>query len=67
MNPIGQYFSNLPKFGRYVRTQFLPFFVFGDVALSEYFYTVTAFSLYGEYVVRCFLPHGVIVTLCCDI
>ena len=29
---------------------------FGDVAFSEYFCTITVFSLYGEYVVRCPLP-----------
>ena len=46
------------------------FFVclFGDVALSEYYFyfcfrTISAFSLYGEYVVRSFLPDGVFSTL----
>ena len=35
------------------------FFLFlGDVALSEYICTITVFSLYGEYVVRFFLPNG---------
>ena len=31
----------------------------GDVAFSEYFFCVVVFSLYGEYVVRSFLPDGV--------
>ena len=40
---------------------FPPFFcLFGDVAFSEYF---SPFSLYGEYVVRSFLPDGVFSTL----
>ena len=35
----------------------LPFFVsWGDFAFSEYFFTITVFSLYGEYVVRFPLP-----------
>ena len=35
------------------------FCLFGDVAFSEYFFcTISAFSLYGEYVVRSFLPDG---------
>ena len=51
---------------------FLFFFSFclcGDVAFSEYFVlfyfcTIYAFSLYGEHVVRYFLPNG--VYLLCD-
>ena len=36
------------------------FCLFGDVAFSEYFFcTIPAFFLYGEYVVRSFLPNGV--------
>ena len=35
---------------------FFSFCLFGDVAFSEYF--ISAFSLYGEYVVRSFLPNG---------
>ena len=39
---------------------FLFFCLFGDVAFSEYFCTIPAFSLYGEYVVlRSFLANGV--------
>ena len=37
---------------------------FGDVAFSEYFCTITVFSLYGEYVERFFLPGGVFLP--CD-
>ena len=40
------------------------FCFFGDVAFSEYFCTITVFSLYGEYVVRFPLPDG--VYLPCD-
>ena len=37
---------------------------FGDVYFSEYFCTITIFSLYGEYVVVRFpLPGGVFSTL----
>ena len=45
---------------------FVSFFFsfFADVAFSEYFCTVTVFSLYGEYVVCFPLPDGVFV--CCD-
>ena len=39
-------------------------FFFGDVAFSEYFFSISAFSLYGEYVVRSFLPNGVFLR--CD-
>ena len=35
------------------------FCLFGDVAFSEYFCTIAAFSLYREYVVRSILPNGV--------
>ena len=35
------------------------FCFFGDVAFSEFFFTITVFSLYGEYVVLFFLPDGV--------
>ena len=38
------------------------FCLFGDVAFSEYL--ISAFSLYGEYVVRSFLPNGVFLP--CD-
>ena len=39
---------------------FFSFCSFGDVAFSEYFFcTIAIFSLYGEYVVRSFLPDGV--------
>ena len=39
---------------------FHPFFCFfGDVAFSDYFCTITLWSLYGEYVVRFFLPDDV--------
>ena len=38
--------------------------LFGDVVFSEYFCTISAFSLYGEYVVRTFLPNGVFLP--CD-
>ena len=39
-------------------------FLFLFVAFSEYFFgTISAFSLYGEYVVRSFLPDGVSSTL----
>ena len=34
------------------------FCLFGDVAFSEYICTIFDFSLYGEYVVRSFLPNG---------
>ena len=37
---------------------------FGDVAFSEYFYTITVLSFYGEYVVRFSLPGGVFLP--CD-
>ena len=37
---------------------------FGGVALSEYFYTITVFSLYGEYVLIFPLPGGVFLP--CD-
>ena len=39
---------------------------FGDVAFSEYFlyHTISAYSLYGEYVIRSFLPNGVFLP--CD-
>ena len=37
---------------------------FGDVAFSEYFCTITVLCLYGEYVVRFFLPGGVFLP--CD-
>ena len=46
---------------------FFSFCLFGDVAFSEFifiFCTIAAFSLYGEYVVRSFLPNG--VSLPCD-
>ena len=44
---------------------FFPFCLFGDAAFSEYFFcTIPDFSLYGEYIVRCFLPDGVFSTLC---
>ena len=43
---------------------FFVFTLFGDVAFSEYFCTITIFSLYGEYVVRFFLPGGVFLP--CD-
>ena len=43
---------------------FLFFLSFGDVAFSEYFCTITAFSLYGEYVARFPLPDGVFLP--CD-
>ena len=33
-------------------------FFSGDVAFSEFFCAISAFSLYGEYVVRSFLPNG---------
>ena len=36
------------------------YILFGDAAFSEYFFS---FSLYGEYVVRSFLPDGVFSTL----
>ena len=40
-------------------------FFFGDVAFSDYFCcTIFAFSLYGEYVGRYFLPNGVFLP--CD-
>ena len=32
-----------------------------DVVFSEYFCTITVFSLYGEYVVRFPLPDGVFI------
>ena len=35
------------------------FYIFGDVAFPSIFCTISAFSLYGEYVVRSFLPNGV--------
>ena len=41
-----------------------PFCFFGDVALSEYFCTIAICSLYGEYIVRFFLPGGVFLP--CD-
>ena len=41
------------------------FSFFGDGAFSEYFFcTISAFSLYGEYIVRSFLPNGVFLP--CD-
>ena len=44
---------------------FLPFFCFfGDVAFSEYFCTITLFSLYRRSVVSFFLPDGVFLP--CD-
>ena len=44
---------------------FLFFFVYvGDVAFFEYFCTISAFSLYGEYVVRSFFPNDVFLP--CD-
>ena len=44
---------------------FFPFFFFGDVAFSEYFFcTIAVFSLYGECAVRFFLPDGVFLP--CD-
>ena len=36
----------------------------GEVAFSEYFCTIAVFSLYGENVVRSFLPDGVFLP--CD-
>ena len=37
-----------------------PFYLFGHIAFSEFFFcTISAFSLYGEYAVRSFLPDGV--------
>ena len=36
-----------------------PFCLFGGVACSKYFCTISVFSLYGEYVVRSFLPEMV--------
>ena len=38
---------------------FLFFVYFGDVAFSSISRTISAFSLYGEYVVRSFLPNDV--------
>ena len=38
---------------------FFSFFFFRGVSFSEYFCTVTVFSVYGEYVVRFPLPDGV--------
>ena len=44
---------------------FFSFCLFGDAAFSEYFFcTIAIFSLYGEYVVRSFLPGGVFLP--CD-
>ena len=45
---------------------FLPFSsrFFEDVPFSEFIYLITVFSLYGEYVVRFFLPDGVFLP--CD-
>ena len=40
------------------------FFPIGDVAFSEYFCTISAFSLYGEYVLRSFLPNGGVFLRC---
>ena len=40
------------------------FVLFGDVAFPEYFCTITVFPLYGEYVVRCFLPDDDIFLPC---
>ena len=34
------------------------FLLFGDVAFSDFFCPLSALSLYGEYVVRSFLPDG---------
>ena len=43
---------------------FFPFCLFGGVAFFEVFFcTISAFSLYGEYVVRSFLPDDVFSTL----
>ena len=38
---------------------FFPFCLFGDAAFSEYFLYIAVLSLYGDYVVRFFLPDGV--------
>ena len=43
----------------HVFLSFFPFFFFGDVAFSEYFFVPLPFLLYGAYVVRSFLPDGV--------
>ena len=44
---------------------FFPFCLVGNVALSEYYFcTISAFFLYGEHVVRSFLPNGVLLP--CD-
>ena len=44
---------------------FFSFFVYLEMSLfpSIFFCTISAFSLYGEYVVRSFLPDGVFSTL----
>ena len=47
------------------RESFFPFFcIFGDVAFPSIFYTIAAFSLYGEYAARFSLPGGVFLP--CD-
>ena len=43
---------------------FSPFFSSGDVAFSEYCFTIAVISLYGEYVVHFFLPGGIFLP--CD-
>ena len=47
-----------------VTTICVSFCFVGDVAFSEYFWTIAIFSLYGEYIVRSFLLDGVFLP--CD-
>ena len=57
-------YAGVPIATRLSFVLFFPFCLFGDVAFSEFFFcAISSFSLYGEYVVRSFLPDGVFSTL----